>query len=166
MIMKILTVFLAICMLSIIGCSNDNEEYNSEFFSSKAGEDEVYQSALAPLTRLAEVGDARSQSILGTMYADGKGVPQDYKIALYWHTLAAEQGHNISMYGLGHAYRNGEGVPQNKIYAHMWYNLAHSQGHPLSGSDRDAVAEEMTATEITTAEQLAVECFAKEFKGC
>ena len=36
--MKVLTVVLAICMLSIIGCSNDEEEYNSEFFSSKAGE--------------------------------------------------------------------------------------------------------------------------------
>ena len=164
--MKVLTLVLAICMLSIIGCSNDEEEYNSEFFSSKAEEDELYQSSLAILIPSAEDGQAMSQGILGGMYADGKGVPQDYKIALYWHTLAAEQGHNISMYSLGHAYRNGEGVPQNKIYAHMWYNLAHSQGHPLSGSDRDAVAGQMTAVEITTAEQLAVECFAKEFKGC
>ena len=33
----------------------------------------------------AEQGNADAQFILGYMYANGKGVPQDYKTALKWY---------------------------------------------------------------------------------
>ena len=44
----------------------------------------------------AEQGDADSQYILGFMYNNGQGVPQDHAEAVKWFRLAAEQGTELS----------------------------------------------------------------------
>ena len=196
--MKVLIVVLAIFMLSIIGCSNDDEAKYAEGTDAFRSDD--YETALAILTSLAEDGHAEAQIFLGSMYDLGEGVPQNYETAVKWYTLAAEQGHaeaqyslgfmydmgegvpqndktavkwytlaaeqnhSEAQYSLGFMYGMGEGVPQNKIYAHMWYNIATSKG--LDSLYRDEIEEYMTAAEIITADQLAVECIAKEYKGC
>ena len=54
-------------------------------------------------------------------------------------------------------YLNSGGVPQDYVQAHKWYNLAASQGQDLAGSNRDIVAERMTAAQIAEAERLARE---------
>ncbi len=51
-----------------------------------------FKTALAEWTPLAEAGHAYAQAILGKMYENGEGVPQDYKEAVKWYRLAAEQG--------------------------------------------------------------------------
>ena len=38
------------------------------------------------------VGRARAQALLGSMYVQGQGVPQDYVLAHKWVNLAAAQG--------------------------------------------------------------------------
>jgi TPR repeat protein len=38
-----------------------------------------YKTAVAMFTKAASKGDAKAQYMLGGMYADGRGVPQDYK---------------------------------------------------------------------------------------
>ena len=43
-------------------------------------------------TRLAEEGNAPAQYLLGGMYYNGQGVPQDYQLAVKWYRKAAEQG--------------------------------------------------------------------------
>ena len=91
-----LTFVLAICMLSIIGCSSDEEKYNE---GKDAYWDEDYKTALVLLTPFAEDGDADAQHYLGNMYSDGKGVPENYKTPEEWYTLPAEQGHvNAQLY--------------------------------------------------------------------
>jgi TPR repeat protein len=42
--------------------------------------------------KLAEEGDAKAQFTLGTLYSNGKGVPQDDAEAARWFRMAAEQG--------------------------------------------------------------------------
>jgi TPR repeat protein len=42
--------------------------------------------------RAAEQGDIMSQYFLGTMYAEGQGVPQDDLLAYFWLNLAAARG--------------------------------------------------------------------------
>jgi len=123
-----------------------------------------YETAVKWYTLAAEQGHAEAQYSLGFMYDMGEGVPQNDKTAVKWYTLAAEQNHSEAQYSLGFMYGMGEGVPQNKIYAHMWYNIATSKG--LDSLYRDEIEEYMTAAEIITADQLAVECIAKEYKGC
>ena len=41
----------------------------------------------------AEAGDASAQYILGLMYANGFGVPEDDDEAVRWYRMAAEQGY-------------------------------------------------------------------------
>ena len=102
--MKVLTFVLAICMLSIIGCSSDEENYNE---GTDAYWDEGYETALAVRTPFAEDGDAGAQYYLGNMYSDGKGVPENDKTAVEWYTLAAEQGHEYAQLHLGWSLKFG-----------------------------------------------------------
>jgi len=48
----------------------------------------------------------------------------------------------------------------------MWGNIAASNGYEDGGKLRDLFAEEMTATQIEKAQELARECVRKEYKGC
>ena len=56
----------------------------------------------------AEQGDAKAQYILGRMYENGQGVPQDYKEAVKWYRRSAEQGHSKAQFNLALRYANGE----------------------------------------------------------
>ncbi len=51
-----------------------------------------YETAVREFKSLAEQGNALAQSILGGMYDEGQGVPQDYAEAVRWYRRAAEQG--------------------------------------------------------------------------
>jgi len=51
-----------------------------------------YAEAMRLWRPLAEQGDALAQAMLGVMYDNGQGVPQDYVLAHMWFNLAAAQG--------------------------------------------------------------------------
>jgi len=87
-----------------------------------------YKTVLREITPLAQKGDAEAQSILGTMYANGQGVPLSYKKAEEWIRKAAEQGFAEAQYNLGVMYDQGFGVPQNFTEAAKWYQKAAEQG--------------------------------------
>ncbi len=77
----------------------------------------------------AEAGDAEAQFSLGSMYANGEGVPQDDAEAVRWFRLAADQGHARAQYNLGVMYANGRGVPEDDAEAVRWWRLAAEQGY-------------------------------------
>ncbi len=52
-----------------------------------------YATALQEFRPLAEQGNARAQSVLGVMYYQGHGVPQNYTETVKWYQKAAKQGH-------------------------------------------------------------------------
>ena len=87
-----------------------------------------YATALREWTPLAEQGDPIAQSLLGLIYKNGLGVPQNDKSAVKWYTLAAEQGFPLAQCNLGLRYRRGQGVIQDNIYAHMCWNIVTSSG--------------------------------------
>ena len=91
-----------------------------------------YVSSYRLLLPLAEKGDASAQTSVGTMYAEGKGVPQDYAEALKWFRKAADLGDALAQHNLGWAYDSGTGVPQNYAEAAKWYRLAANQGDATS----------------------------------
>src|SRR5262245_9634805 len=76
----------------------------------KAGD---YEAALRLTRPLAEHGDASAQVVLGVMYAQGQGVPQNYAEALKWFREAAEHGETTAQVNLGLMYAQGQGVPQD-----------------------------------------------------
>ena len=51
-----------------------------------------YATALKELRPLAAQGNAAAQALLGMMYEEGQGVPQDDVQAYVWLSLAAAQG--------------------------------------------------------------------------
>lgn len=88
-----------------------------------------YPAALEELKPLADQGNAVAQSILGLMYANGQGVPQDDKEAVAWYHKAAEQGEADAQTFLGAMYSKGKEVPQNYEKAATWYRKAADQGY-------------------------------------
>ncbi len=123
-----------------------------------------YATAMREWRPLAEQGDAEAQSNLGFMYQHGQGVSQDYAEATRWFRKAAEQGYDRGQYNLGDMYSRGRGVPQDYVLAHMWFNLAATQGHKNAATNRDRVAEHMTPADISKAQRLAREWWAKHGK--
>jgi TPR repeat protein len=108
----------------------------------------------------ADQNDATAQFYLGGMYAEGRGVPQDFAESAKWYERAAEQGDGQAQYNLGLAYARGEGVAPDSVKAHMWFNLSASRlndprGRTAAIKNRDQVAGEMTADQISEAQKLA-----------
>jgi TPR repeat protein len=60
-----------------------------------------YATALRSWKPLAKQGNTDAQFLLGAMYDNGQGVPQNYKTAVKWYTLAAKQGDALAQFNLG-----------------------------------------------------------------
>lgn len=86
-----------------------------------------YEAALREIRPLALKGDAEAQSILGTMYANGQGVPVNNQKAAEWTRKAAEKGFANAQYNLGIMYDTGTGVSRNYKEAAKWYRRAADQ---------------------------------------
>jgi len=93
-----------------------------------------YAKAYKEFKKLAEQGHVKAQGVLGMMYHEGKGVPQDFTEAAIWSRKAADQGHTGAQYGLGYMYEHGEGVPQDYAEALQWYRKAADQGYARAQS--------------------------------
>ena len=79
--------------------------------------------------RVAAEGDAYTQFMLGLVYDQGQGGPQDYVQAVAWYRKAADQGNAAAQVNLGVKYERGQGVPQDYVQAVAWYRKAADQGN-------------------------------------
>lgn len=61
----------------------------------------------------AHQGYVDAEIILGTLCAQGSGVPQNYTKVAYWYRLAAHQGVAEAENNLGTLYEGGPGVQKN-----------------------------------------------------
>jgi hypothetical protein len=64
------------------------------------------------------------------------------------------------MYGMG------QGVIQDDVYSHMWRNLGASNGNENGGELRDVAANQMTPSQLETAQKFACGCVRKNYNGC
>ena len=119
-----------------------------------------YVTAARIFTDLAPLGDARAQTYLGYMFANGKGVPQNYMVAAGWYRCASQQGFPAAQYLLGLMYDKGQGVPQDYVIAYALLDLAVAGAGPEREHwvrIRDAVASKLSLIERVRAQQLAFE---------
>ena len=79
--------------------------------------------------RKAAKGDPIAQFELGTMYANGVGIPKDDAEAVIWFRRAAEHGNADARYTLALRYDNGQGVEKDGSQALDWYQKAAAQGN-------------------------------------
>ncbi len=124
-----------------------------------------YATALREIRPLAEQGHAKAQWGLGVLYDNGYGVPQDHAAAVKWYRKAAEQGVVEAQYNLGLMYAKSQGVPQNYVQAHKWASLAATQGVKDAQKIRDSVAALMPPADVSKAQKLARQWWAKHKKG-
>ena len=103
----------------------------------------------------AEQSNASAQYNLGVMYYTGEGVPGDDAEAARWYRMAAEQGYASAQYNLGLMYAIGTGVLKDATLAHMWLNIAGANGSEIAREWRDTIEDDMTATQIARATELA-----------
>ena len=89
---------------------------------------EDYKTAFKEWRPLAEEGDAKSQTNLGILYFNGRGVLKDYKKAFAWLKKAAEQGEAEAQYILGEIYIEGKVAAKSFKNAKHWLELAYENG--------------------------------------
>lgn len=110
---------------------------------------------------LAEAGDPRAQTALGTMYFNGQSVAKDDAEAANWLSKAANQGQVSAQYTLALMYDHGYGVEQDRVQAYKWLELALRASLGASRDEmslrRDGVARTMTPEQISEAQRLADE---------
>jgi len=135
------------------------------YFEGK-GVEQNYKAAIDWYTVAAENGSSLAQFNLASMYYEGLGVTQDFNAAFSWHKLAAEQGVSFSQFSLGQMYLSGNGAPQDIIRAHMWWNLAALNGFKAGVKNRDILENQMSASDVLKANELARNCQVKKFKDC
>ena len=127
----------------------------------EALQDGDFEKAVEVWQPLAERGDARAQTNLGTMYSKGDGVEQDEQVAVEWFSKAAEQGFAPGQHALGLMYANGQGVEQDFVTAYAWLALAAVQNNEGSREALDIASEDMSAEEISAAQALSREYYEK-----
>jgi len=87
---------------------------------------------LAPLTALAEAGDAGAQAELGNLYFRGTGGAPDLKAARKWYEKAAAQKYPQACRTLGEMVMKGQGGRKDKKKAMQLWLDAEKAGDPLA----------------------------------
>jgi TPR repeat protein len=161
---SLLLAILYLLAISSLAAANPFDD------ASAAYEHGDYVQAMRLFRQLAENGHQWAQRRVGSMHAEGKGVPQDFEEAVKWYRLAAAHGNELAQINLGVMYTNGTGMRQDFVRAHMWFNLAAAA---LSGDagdtateNRDRIASKMTAEQIAAAQEMARRCQQSKLKDC
>jgi TPR repeat protein len=109
---------------------NDGEESASQLLDGSVRYTlRDYARAREILEPLAHQGNADAQQLVGSMFANGEGVPQDKARAAHWFSRAAEQGKVDAKFALGIMHRDGAGVPKDRTLALTWLRRAAEQQH-------------------------------------
>ncbi len=117
-------------------------------------------------TKAADQGSPIGQDGLASMYRHGKGVPENDKIAIAWYSLSAQQGYSWAQYSLAEMYEDGEGVLADYLRSYMWWNLSASNDNGLADLRKKRLAENMTAAQITKAQDMSSRCFESGYTDC
>ena len=131
-----------------------------------AYERQDYVGAVKKWRNVAETGNSAAQSIMGAMYAQGQGVPQNYPVALKWYRLAAAQGDVKAQYKLGFMYAYGQGTSRNMTLAFMWSQIAMDAGHPEAAKIRSMAESDMSLEAFEKAKKMARLCEKNKFSAC
>ena len=114
---KIQTLLTTIVLLFGISGSGV-ADFNDGWVAYQKGD---YKTAFNEWKPLAELGNSTAQGLLGTMYENGEGVPQDDKEAFKWYLKSAEQNNRVAQQKIGFYYENGKGILTDHTKAVEWY---------------------------------------------
>ena len=117
---------LFLCLfLSPLVASSCSTPTSAAYDAYDAGD---YESATTRVEPRAEDGRPDAQYLMGLMFDEGEGRPEDDEEAARWYRKAADQGHAAAQNNLGLLYLAGSGVPHSNEEATKWFALAADQG--------------------------------------
>ena len=126
-IMKLKKILISLLLsIGLIGATSIAYADFNDGWNAYVQED--YKGASKEWKTLAEKGDAKSQTNLGILYYNGKGVLKDYKKAVEWLTKAAEQGEAEAQFILAEIYIEGKAIGKSYKNAKYWVELAYENG--------------------------------------
>ncbi|TPQ29026.1 tetratricopeptide repeat protein [Methylomonas koyamae] len=102
----------------------------------------------ALIEEAARNGSVSAYYILGKMYLNGEGVPENHQAAIVWLEKAGVNGHLKAQIMLGEMYSEGRVIPQDSIQAYKWFSLAANQGDADSERFKEQVAQKLTPAQI------------------
>lgn len=114
-----------------------------------------YEKARTLLEQAVAEGSGDAAFMLGLLYRNGKGVPQDYQQTLKWYRKGATLGNGKAQTGLAYLYYKGLGVSQDNVQAYAWFDIAVEGGHDGGKKIRDWLAKTMPADELKEGKELA-----------
>ncbi len=79
--------------------------------------------------RAAVQGNVAAQKMLGDLYEQGRGVPENLKVSADWRTKAALRGNTDAQVSLGKMYLAGAGVEKSPEKAEYWLQRAAIEGN-------------------------------------
>jgi TPR repeat protein len=82
------------------------------------------------LSLAADEGHAAAYTLMGHLYRDGLGIPQDGPEAARQYTRGAELGHCTAQLSLARMYHIGSRLDRNEALAERWYREAAMRGYP------------------------------------
>jgi TPR repeat protein len=108
-----------------------------------------YKKVAENLLPLAESGHHGAEELIGIMYHQGQGVPQDFDKALKYLRRSADADRPLSEHHLATMYYLGQGVPKDPVTALMWLHIAivHYPDGPAKDraeQDRDNIYTELS----------------------
>ncbi len=124
---RLRTFAAALLCAAAIGAVAGPLEEGLEAFNAKD-----YAKAAALWQPLADAGDPLAQYRLGTLYAEGRGVPQSDEKAFALFLRAAEKGDAHAQYDVGASYMGGLGVKPSEVDGAKWFERAANQGMPYA----------------------------------
>jgi TPR repeat protein len=92
-------------------------ELDADYKAIAAYQKGDYTTALRLWRPLAERGNSDAQSVLGDIYDQGQGVPQDHTAAVSWWRKAARQGDRLARRNLERTYLKGLSASDEGDYA-------------------------------------------------
>ena len=96
-----------------------------------------YHAASVTLQTFADEGVAQAESMLGLLYAQGKGVERDFQKSIALFKSAAAKGDPDGLYYMGYSYLEGTGVEADTVTALAYYIQAAARGHEKAAVERD-----------------------------
>jgi uncharacterized protein len=91
-----------------------------------------YLTALDLAQKAAEKGDPQAHTLVGRIYAEGVGVPQNLALAARWYARAAELGDVEGAFAYGVMLAKGQGVQKDLEAAARMFEAAAARRHPLA----------------------------------
>lgn len=124
-------------------------------YSEGKGATKDLAKALTYYGKAADQGHIGALNAMGFAYRDGIGATADLAKAQGYFEKAAAKGNPVGLFELGAMFEAGKPMARDLAKAHLYYNLSAARQHPNASVALQRVSAQMTAEDVTKAQDAA-----------